>query len=132
MSTRILGLLLLFALCACATTAPVTMPDQPGFVSVAQPYADSFRSLGITSVTSPGSGAMLRLETGYGDVFIRYPAGIQPMAFVVDIDAKGVRVRSESLEHAPFSALFAAFAPEAIRVTTANNSFMWYRANPAQ
>jgi hypothetical protein len=132
MSTRILFLLLLFALCACATTVPPTLPDQPTLAPVVQPYADSFRSLGITNVTSPGSGAMLRMETGYGDVFIRYPAGIQPMAFVVDIGPKGVRVRSESLDQAQFSALFAAFAPEAIRVTTANNSFMWYRANPAQ
>jgi hypothetical protein len=132
MFARILILLLLFPLGACAPTVPLTLPDQPGLVQVVQPYADRFRSLGITSVTSPGSGAMLRLETGYGDVLIRYPAGIPPMAFVVDVDAASLRVRSESLDNAQFGALFAAFAPEAMRVTAANNVFGWDRANPAR
>ena len=132
MFARTLFLLLLFTLCACAPTAPVTMPDQPELVQAVQPYADSFRALGITSVTSPGGGAMLRLETGYGDVYVRYPAGIQPMAFVVDIDPASIRVRADGIDQARFGQLFAAFAPEAMRVTAANNTFMWYRANPAQ
>jgi hypothetical protein len=132
MFARTLSLLLLVTLCACAPTAPVTMPDQPELVQAVLPYVDSFRALGITRITSPGNGAMLRLETGYGDVYVRYPAGMQPMAFVVDIAPKSLRVRSEDVDRVRFGELFAEFAPEVTRVTAANNVFGWNRANPVR
>ena len=130
MVPRIACVLLLLLLGACASTALPLLPDQPAVAQAVEPYAGSFRALGITRISSPGGGAMLRMETGYGDVYVRYPTAAPPLAFVMDIDATGARMRSEVADPAPFSEVFAAFAPEAIRVTAANNDFGWARANP--
>jgi len=80
------------------------------------------QALGISRVISPGNGAMVRLETGYGSVYVRYPASVSPTAFVVDVDGGGVQVRDEPA--------LAALVPEAVRVTAANNQREWLRANP--
>ena len=57
---------------------------------MAQSYAQQLKAVGITRVISPGSGAMVHLETGYGAVYVRYPTGAEPLAFVLDIDPEGV------------------------------------------
>ena len=48
---------------------------------MAQPYIQQLRAVGITRVISPGNGAMVRLETAYGSVYVRYPARAEPSAW---------------------------------------------------
>lgn len=105
----------LLLLCACAATPPTPPASQAGTMRQLQ-------AVGISRVISPGNGAMVRLETGYGPVYVRYPASVAPAAFVVDVDAGRVPVRDEPV--------LAALVPEAVRVTAANNRREWLRANP--
>jgi hypothetical protein len=106
----------LLLLCACAvTTLPTPAASQAGTLRQLQ-------AVGISRVISPGNGAMVRLETGYGPVYVRYPANVASAAFVVDVDVGGVPVRDEPA--------LAALVPEAVRVTAANNRREWLRANP--
>jgi hypothetical protein len=103
-------------LCACAaTTLPTPAASQAGTLRQLQ-------AVGISRVISPGNGAMVRLETGYGPVYVWYPANVASAAFVVDVDVGGVPVRDEPA--------LAALVPEAVRVTAANNRREWLRANP--
>src|SRR6266496_374844 len=68
----------LLLLGACASTAQLPTADQPELAQMAQPYAQQLQAVGITRVISPGSGAMVRLETSYGSVYVRYPAVAEP------------------------------------------------------
>lgn len=126
MLARMLPVLLL---CACATT-PLRAPDQPEMARLAAPYAGALRAVGIQRVSSPGGGAMVRLDTYYGAVYIRYPAGIAPMAFVLTLDADHVFAASPAFEPGPYRELLAALVPDAVRETESNNAFEWARANP--
>ncbi len=124
---RTLPLLLLGA---CASTAQQPTADQPELAQVAQPYAQQLQSVGITRVISPGSGAMVRLETGYGSVYVRYPAAVEPLAFVLDIGPDGLHATAATYDRAKDGQILAALVPEAVRVTAANNTLGWLRANP--
>jgi hypothetical protein len=97
---------------------------------MAQPYAQQLQAVGITRVISPGSGAMVQLETGYGPVYVRYPAAAEASAFVLDIGPDGVRATAATSDRAKFGQILAALVPEAVRVTAANNRVGWLRANP--
>ena len=127
MLARTLPLLLL---CACASTAQLPTADQPEFARMARPYAQQLQSVGITRVISPGSGAMVRLETGYGPVYVRYPAAAEPLAFVLDIGPDGLQATAATFDRAKDGQILAALVPEAVRVTAANNRLGWLRANP--
>jgi hypothetical protein len=120
----------LLLLCACASTAELPTADQPELAQMAQPYAQQLQAAGITRVISPGSGAMVRLETGYGAVYVRYPAAAEPSAFVLDIGPDGLRATAATFDRAKDGQILAAFVPEAVRVTAANNTLVWLRANP--
>ena len=115
MSIMLAKTLPLLLLCACAATLPTPAASQAGTMRQLQ-------AVGISRVISPGDGAMVRLETGYGPVYVRYPASVAPAAFVVDVDAGGAQARDETV--------LAALLPEAVRVTAANNQREWLRANP--
>ena len=97
---------------------------------MAQPYAQQLQAVGITRVISPGSGAMVRLETGYGPIYLRYPAAAEPLAFVLDIGPDGVRATAATIDRANFGEILAALVPEAVRETVTNNRVGWLRANP--
>src|SRR6202051_429281 len=56
----------LLLLGACASTAPLPTADQPELARMVESYAQQLQAVGITRVISPGSGAMVRLETGCG------------------------------------------------------------------
>ena len=127
MIARTLPLLLL---AACASVAQQPMSEQPELARLAQPYAPQLREVGITRVISPGSRAMVQLETGYGSVYVRYPEAAAPQAFELDIGPEGLRATAETIDRAAVEQLFAALVPEAVRVTAANNTFGWLRANP--
>lgn len=119
-----------FLLGACASTAPLPTADQPGLAQIAQPYAQQLNAVGITRVVSPGSGAMVRLETGYGAVYVRYPAAAEPLAFVLDIDPDRMDATAATFDRVRDQQMLAALVPEAVRVTAANNTLGWLRANP--
>ncbi|MEP6943384.1 MAG: hypothetical protein ABI981_10635 [Betaproteobacteria bacterium] len=117
-------------LCACASTAPLSLPDQPEFAAMAQPYARQLQAVGITRVISPGSGALVRLETGYGSVYVRYPASADPHTFVLDIGPEGLRATAATFDRAKDAQTLAALVPEAVRATADNNRLAWLHANP--
>jgi hypothetical protein len=120
----------LLLLGACATTAQLPTTDQPELAAMAAPYAQQLRAVGITRMISPGSGAKVLLETGYGAVYVAYPAGAEPFAFVLDIDPDGLHASAVAFDRAKVGPMLAALVPEAVRVTAANNSAGWLRANP--
>jgi hypothetical protein len=97
---------------------------------MAQSYAEQLQAVGITRVISPGSGAMVHLETGYGAVYVRYPPAAQPSAFVLDIGPDGLLATAATFDRARDGQILAALLPEAVRVTAANNTLGWLRANP--
>ena len=118
-----------FLLCACASTAQLPTADQPQLAQMAQSYAQQLNAVGITRVVSPGNGAMVRLESRYGAVYVRYPTA-EPMAFVLDIDPDGVQATAATFDRVRDQQILAALVPEAVRVTAANNALGWLRANP--
>jgi hypothetical protein len=120
----------LLLLCACASTAQLPTADQPELARMAQSYAEQLQAVGITRVISPGSGAMVHLETGYGAVYVRYPATAQPSAFVLEIGPDGLLATAATFDRARDGQILAALVPEAVRVTAANNTLGWLRANP--
>src|SRR6266496_2933800 len=95
MLARLLPLVLL---CACASTAPLPVAEQPELSQLAMPYAQQLRAVGITRVVSTGSGAMVRLETLSGPVYIGYPRDVPPLAFALDVDPEGLRASSTSFD----------------------------------
>jgi hypothetical protein len=120
----------LVLLCACASTVQQPTADQPELAQLAEPYAQQLQALGITRVVSPGSGAMVRLETRYGSVYVRYPATAEPLAFVLDVGPEGLRATAATFDRAKDGQILAALVPEVVRVTAANNALGWLRANP--
>jgi hypothetical protein len=129
MFTRTLPLLLL---CACAATPMPPVVDQPELARMARAYAPQLQAEGITRVVSPGSGAMVRLETGYGPVFVRYPEGVKPLAFVLDVDPEGAQAgAAAAFDRAEYARMLAALVPEAVRAAAESNRLGWLRANPS-
>jgi hypothetical protein len=127
MFAKMLPLLLLGA---CASTAQLPSADQPKLAQIAEPYAQQLQAVGITRVISPGSGAMVRLETGYGVVYVRYPAEAQPSAFVLDIGPDGLQATAATFDRVRDAQMLAALVPEAVRMTAINNRLGWLHANP--
>jgi hypothetical protein len=120
----------LLLLGACASMAQLPAADQPELAQVALPYAQQLQTVGITRVISPGSGAMVRLETAYGAVYVRYPAMAEPLAFVLDLGPDGLRATATTFDRARDGQILAALVPEAVRMVAANNRLAWLRANP--
>jgi len=127
MFAKMLPLLLLGA---CASTAQLPSADQPKLAQMAEPYAQQLQAVGITRVISPGSGAMVRLETGYGVVYVRYPAEAQPSAFVLDIGPDGLQATAATFDRVRDAQMLAALVPEPVRMTDINNRLGWLHANP--
>ena len=115
---------------ACASTAPLPTADQPEFAQMAQSYAQQLQAVGITRVISPGSRAMVRLETSYGPVYMRYPAVAEPLAFVLDIGPDGLQATAATFDRVRDAQILAALVPEAVRMTATNNRLGWLHANP--
>jgi len=120
----------LLLLGACASTAQLPTTGQPELAQLAEPYAQQLQAVGITRMISPGSGAKVLLETGYGAVYVPYPEGAEPFAFVLDIDPDGLHATAAAFDRAKAGQMLSALVPEAVRVTAANNRSGWLRANP--
>ena len=119
------------ALAACATAPAPPMHAEPRLATLAASYADALRSVGITRILSPGNGALVRLDTFYNAVYIRYPAGMAPRAFELDVADDGLKAAAaEPFDDAAYRRLFDVLVPDAVRETSANNAFEWMRANP--
>src|SRR5579862_196101 len=115
-------------LCACAYTAQfpqLPMAEQPEFAKMAQPYAWQLQAVGVTRVISPGGGAMVRLETGYGSVYVRYPLVSDPRTFVLDVGPDRLRARAATFDRAKDGQILAALVPDAVRAVAANNRLGW-------
>jgi hypothetical protein len=115
---------------ACASTPPVRAPEQPALAALAMPYAPDLRALGITRLVSPGGGALVRLETAWGAVFVPYPRDAPPIAFELEIDEKGVRAAADSFDAERDARVLASLMPAVFRETASNNTMQWWRANP--
>ncbi len=120
----------LLLLGACASTAQLPTADQPQLAQMAQSYVQQLQAVGITRVISPGNGSMVRLETGYGSVYVRYPAVAEPSAFVLDISPDGLHATAATFDRVRDGQILAALVPEAVRMTATNNRFAWLHANP--
>ncbi len=120
----------LLLLCACASTTQLPTVDQPALAELARPYAQQLQAVGITRVISPGNGAMVQLETGYGSVYVRYPLASDPLPFVLDIGPDGLRASAQKFDRAKDGQIIAALVPEAVRATAVNNRQAWLHANP--
>lgn len=127
MLPRTLPLLLL---CACAVAPLPPVVDQPELAGMVLPYARQLQAEGITRVVSPGGGTMVLLETGYGPVYVQYPAAVKPLAFMLDLGPDGVQAAAATFDRAEYAQLLSALLPEAVRATAANNRLGWLRANP--
>lgn len=123
-------LLPLLVLCACATTSPLSAPEQPALARLAAPYAGQLRQIGITRLTSPGNGAMVRVDTFYGAVYVKYPLGVDTRAFMLEIGPDNVKAVSATIDEVQDKRVLAALMPEVVRTTEANNRLGWIRANP--
>jgi hypothetical protein len=88
----------LLLLCGCASTVQLPTADQPELARFAQPYARQLKAVGITRVISAGGGAMVRLETGYGSVYVQYPVAVAPLAFVLDIGPDGLQATAATFD----------------------------------
>jgi hypothetical protein len=73
---------------------------------------------------------MVRLETGYGAVYVPYPVAAEPSAFVLDVGPDGVQASAATFDRVRDGQMLAALVPEAVRLTAANNRAGWLRANP--
>ncbi|HEY2884949.1 MAG TPA: hypothetical protein VGJ08_07020 [Rhizomicrobium sp.] len=120
----------LLLLGACASTAQLPAAERPELAQIAQAYAQQLQAVGITRVISPGGRAMVRLDTGYGPVYVQYPAVAEPLAFVLDIGPDGLQAAAATFDRVRDSQILAALVPEAVRMTATNNRFAWLRANP--
>ncbi len=122
----------LVLLCACVSPMQIPTKDQPELAQLAQPYMPQLQAVGITRVISPGKGALVRLDTGYGSIYMPYPARADPVAFELDVGADGLRASGPTFDPVKDREVLAWLLPEAVRLTAAHNEIGWLLANPWQ
>src|SRR4029453_5549945 len=102
----------LLFLCACASTPQEPTQAQPELVQLAQPYAAQLRAVGITRLAVAGRGAMGRLETLAGPVYVRYPQNVPTVDFVLEIDADGLYAYELDFNKTRDAAVLDALVPQ--------------------
>ena len=110
---------------ACAAPAQIPATTQPALSAIAQPYAQGLRRAGIQSVQVFSNGARVRVATNFGEIYLRYPAGLGPTAFAVYVDGTTVEVDSDTYNagnSAQYEAAIKAILPETIKFTNDNNT----------
>jgi hypothetical protein len=114
----------LAAACAApATQIPAT--TQPALSTIAQPYGAAMRRAGIQSVQVFANGARVRVATNFGELSLRYPAGLGSTAFAVYVDPTTVEVDSDTYtpgDNAQYEAAMKSILPETIKSATDNNT----------
>jgi len=71
------------------------------------------------------NGARVRVATNFGEIYLRYPAGLGPTAFAVYVDGTTVEVDSDTYNagnSAQYEAAIKAILPETIKFTNDNNT----------
>jgi hypothetical protein len=109
----------------CSTPNPIPATTQPVLSTIAQPYADGLRRAGINSVQVFANGARVRTATNFGEIYLRYPTDLSPVAFAVYVDASSVEVDSDTYttgSSAQYEAAIRAILPAAIKATNENNA----------
>ena len=109
----------------CATPSPIPATTQPALSAMARPYADGLRGAGINSVQVFANGARVRTATNFGEIYLRYPAGLDPTAFAVYVDGTAVEVDSDTYtaaSSAQYEAAMKAVLPAVIKAATENNT----------
>ena len=111
---------------ACAAPPPqIPATTQPALSTIAQPYAQGLRRAGVQSVQVFSNGARVRVATNFGELYLRYPAGLSPTAFAVYVDGTAVEVDSDTYNagnSAQYEAAIKAILPESIKFATDNNT----------
>ena len=118
-----IGLVALTA--GCSTPNPIPATTQPALSAMAQPYAGGLRSAGIHSVQVFANGARVRTATNFGEIYLRYPAGLSPTAFAVYVDASSIEVDSDTytaVNSAQYEEAMKAVLPAAIKAANENNA----------
>ena len=110
---------------ACAAPAQIPATTQPALSAMAQPYAQGLRRAGVQSVHVFSNGARVRVATNFGELYLRYPAGLSPTAFAVYVDGTTVEVDSDTYNtanSAQYEAAIKAIVPDSIRYANDNNT----------
>ena len=110
---------------ACAAPAQIPATTQPALSAMAQPYAQGLRKAGVQSVQVFSNGARVRVATNFGELYLRYPAGLSPTAFAVYVDGTTVEVDSDTYNtanSAQYEAAIKAIVPDSIRYANDNNT----------
>ena len=117
--------LLAALIAACSTPGPVPATTQPALSAMARPYADDLRKAGVNSVQVFDNGARVRAATNFGDIYLRYPAGLSPTGFAVYVDGSTVEVDSDTYNagnSAQYEAAIKAILPQVIKSANENNT----------
>ena len=119
--------MLLASLMAACSTPGGSVPSttQPALSALARPYADDLRKAGINSVQVFDNGARVRTATNFGDIYLRYPAGLSPTGFAVYVDGSTVEVDSDTYNagnSAQYEAAIKAILPQVIKSANENNT----------
>jgi hypothetical protein len=117
-------------LCACASAPPAPMPAQPDLATLARPYAQDLRAVGITHLMATAGNSMVELTTLSGPVYVRYPKDVPVVAFELDIDPDGVRAFGTGFDKDRDATALNSILPQAIRATATNNAQVWIHSNP--
>jgi len=120
----VVGLAMLAAGCA-STPNPIPATTQPALSAMAQPYGEALRTAGINSVQVFANGARVRTATSFGEIYLRYPAGLGPTAFAVYVDGSTVEVDSDTYSagsSAQYEAAIKTVLPAVIKAATENNA----------
>jgi hypothetical protein len=81
-------------------------------------------------MTVAGSGAMVRLETLSGAVYVRYPRDIPAVDFVLEIDTGSLYAYEVNFDRIRDAAVLDALMPQVISATASNNALVWIHSNP--
>jgi len=117
-------LALLVAGCSSAPN-PIPATTQPALSALAQPYAEVLRTAGINSVQVFANGARVRVATSFGEIYLRYPAGLGPTAFAMYVDGSTVEVDSDTYtagSSAQYETAIKTLLPAVVKAATENNA----------
>jgi hypothetical protein len=110
---------------ACAAPAQIPARRSRPFPRLRSPTRNGLRRAGIQSVQVFSNGARVPVATNFGEIYLRYPAGLSPTAFAVYVDGTVVEVDSDMYNAgngARYEAAIKAILPESIKFATDNNT----------
>ena len=82
------------------------------------------RKAGISSVQVFDNGGRVRTSTNFGEIYMRYPAGLSPTSFAIYVDGSAVEVDSDTYNggnSAQYEAAIKTVLPAVIKSANENN-----------